>query len=62
MAEAQRPYTVEELERMTPAEREALRDRLPAYTSVDDLPEPFRSTVLATIDRIDEIRPSRPGA
>lgn len=58
MADVRR-YTVEELEHMTLAEREALRDELPRYTTVDDLPEPFRSTVRATIERIDEIRPRR---
>jgi hypothetical protein len=62
MAEPQGRYTIDELERMTPTERQAVRDQLPAYSTVDDLPEPFRSEVIATIDRIDEIRPRRPEA
>lgn len=59
MAEARR-YTVEELERMSPTERRQLRDELPTSMGIDDLSEPFRSKVQATIDRIDEIRPRRP--
>lgn len=56
MDERQR-YTVEELERMTSTERQSLAESRVIYTNVDDVPEPFRTTVRSTISRIDEIHP-----